>query len=125
MARETLIQTTRPGMIVALVILNAASALFGLLMAFFLLSSGFPPLQATGTVLTTVSIFSVIFAVGIWMLRRWARLLMLGLSIVNVPFSLFGILASGGRDPGTYLTLVTAIFSLYVLFQSPIKRLFT
>lgn len=125
MATETLVQAKRPGMIVAMVILNVASALFGLLTAFFLLSSGRPEHQVTGTVLTTVSILSLIFAVGIWMLRRWARLLMIGLSIITLPLALFGIVASGGRDPGTYLTLVTGIFSLYVLFQSHIKRLFS
>ena len=118
-------QTMRPGALVAVVVLNVVNALFGLVTSTFLLSSGAPDVLVVGLIITTICVLSLIFSVGLWMLRRWARLMAI---VVSVPFLLlavFGIFASGGRDPGTYLSVVTCLVTLSVLFQPRIKQLFT
>lgn len=119
------VQVKRPGVIVVLVVLRVLNALFGLLTAFLLLSSRAPDVLVVGTAIASLSILSLIFTVGLWMLRRWARLLTIGLAMVGLPLSIFGIVASGGRDPGTYLGVIQELFTLYVLFQPRIKHLFT
>jgi len=106
-----------------MVALRVINILLGLLTGFFLTTSD--DLRVIGIVITTISLLGLIFTVGLWMLRRWARLLTLALIVVTLPFSIFGIVMSGGRDPGTYLGVVTELFTLYVLFQPTIKRLFT
>ncbi len=118
-------QIKRPGALVAVVMLTVVNALFGLITSTFLLGSGAPDVLIPGVLITTLSVLSLIFAVGLWMLRRWARLMAI---LVSVPFlllSIFGIFASGGRDPGTYLGVVTCLVTLVVLFQPHIKRRFT
>ena len=118
-------QTKRPGALVAVVVLTVVNALFGLITSTFLLGSGAPDVLITGVLITTLSVLSLIFAVGLWMLRRWARLLAIVISIPFLLLSIFGIFASGGRDPGTYLSVVTCLITLVVLFQPHIKRRFT
>ena len=125
MSTQSVLQAKRPGMVVVMVVLRVVNALFGLLTAFMLLSSGASDVLVIGTVVATLSILSLIFTVGLWMLRRWARLLTIGLAIVGLPLAIFGIVASGGRDPGTYLGVVQEVFTLYVLFHPRIKHLFT
>ena len=118
-------QTKRPGAIVAVVVLHVINALFGLITATFLMSGGAPDVLVVGMIITTVCVLSLIFSVGLWMLRRWARLMAIIVSVPFLPLSGFGIFASGGRDPGTYLGVVTCLVTLYVLFQPRIKQLFT
>ena len=118
-------QTKRPGAIVAVVVLQVINALFGLITATFLLSGGAPDALVVGIFITTFCVLSLIFAVGLWMLRRWARLMALAVSIPFLLLAIFGIFASGGRDPGTYLTVLACLITLYVLIQPRIKQLFT
>jgi uncharacterized membrane protein (DUF2068 family) len=118
-------QTKRPGAIVAMVVLQVINALFGLITATFLLSSGAPDVLVVGIFITTFCVLSLIFAVGLWMLRRWARLMALAVSIPFLLLAIFGHVASGARDPGTYLTVVACLVTLAVLFQPRIKQLFT
>ena len=125
MNTQSALQAKRPGLIVIMVVLRVVNALFGLLTAFLLLSSGAPDVLVVGTMVASLSILNLIFTVGLWMLRRWARLLTIGLAIVGLPLAIFGIIASGGRDPGTYLGVVQELFTLYVLFLPRIKPLFT
>ena len=125
MNTQSALQAKRPGLIVVMVVLRVLNALFGLLTAFLLLSSRAPDVVVIGTVVASFSILSLIFTVGLWMLRRWARLLTIGLAIVGLPLAIFGIVASGGRDPGTYLGVVQDLFTLYVLFHPRIRHLFT
>ncbi len=126
----------RPGVIVALVVLKVINGLFGILTASMLLLShigqgeirvaapvGTIPV-AVPIAIMVLSLLDLLGAVGLWMLRRWARLLAIA---VAPPFGLlaaFGIVASGGRDPGTYLTVVVALLTLFVLLQPRIKHLF-
>lgn len=115
----------RPGALVAVVVLTVVNALFGLITSTSLLSSGAPDVLVVGIIITTICVLSLIFSVGLWMRRRWARLMAI---VVSVPFLLlsgYGIFASGGRDPGTYLGVVTCLVTLAVLFQPRIKQLFT
>lgn len=127
---------SRPGMIVAIVVLNAIDGLFGTLTAALLLltaisqgeirvatGSGLP--LAIPVAIMALSLLELVSAVGLWMLRRWARLLAIGVALPFTPLAAFGIVASGGRDPGTYLGVVTGLLTLYVLFQPRIKPLFT
>jgi hypothetical protein len=59
------------------------------------------------------------------MFRRWARWMAIIVSIAVIPMSVFGIVMSGGRDPGTYLGLVAAAMALFGLFQPRIQQLFS
>lgn len=126
----------RPGAIVALVVLRAIDGLFGLLTATLLLLSGLgqgaigaaggmtiPP--AIPLAIITLSLLELLSAVGLWMLRRWARLLALVTSPPFLLLSAFGIVASAGRDPGTYLGVVVGLLTLSVLLQPRLKPLFT
>lgn len=125
MDTHAVVQTQRPGLLVAMVVLRVVSELFGLLTAVLLLASGKPDGLVIGSVLTTIAVLLLFLAIGLWMLRRWARLLVLASMVVMLPLGLVGIVMSGGRDPSTYLGLVTDIFTIYVLFQPHIKRRFS
>lgn len=136
MSAHPMARLDRPGALVAVVVLKVINGLFGLLTASLLLlshiSQGEIRVAAlVGTIpvavpiaIMALSLLELLGAVGLWMLRRWARLLAI---TVAPPFGLlaaFGIVASGGRDPGTYLTVVVALLTLSVLLQPRIKHLF-
>ena len=137
MTPHPLAQPARPGIIVALVVLKVINGLFGILTASMLLLSrigqgeirvaaivGTIPV-AVPLAIMALSLLELLGAAGLWMLRRWARLLAIA---VAPPFGLlaaFGIVASGGRDPGTYLTVVVALLTLSVLVQPRIKHLYS
>jgi len=129
-------QRDRPGLLVTIVVLNSINGLFGILTATLLLLSSLgqgaiagaggltiPP--AIPLIIITLSLLAMLSAVGLWMLRRWARLLALAVSLPFGLLALFGIVASGGRDPGTYLGVVVALLTPAVLVQARIRGLFT
>jgi len=129
-------QLHRPAPIVAIVVLRAIDGLFGLLTASLLLLSdlGQGAIEMAGgmilppvipLVILTLSLLELLSAVGLWMLRRWARLLAIMMSPPFLVLSAFGIFASGGRDPGTYLGVGVGLATLYWLLQPRLKALFT
>jgi hypothetical protein len=115
----------RPGLVMAIVALYLINALFGLFTGILLMSSGDPGVLPIGATVITIAVLEIIFSIGLWMHRRWARWMAIVISILVIPISILGILMSGGRDPGTYLGLVAAVATLIVLFQPQIRPLFT
>ena len=125
MALQPTLQTKRPGLVTAIIALYLVNALFGLFTGILLVTSGDPGIPAIGATIITISVLQVIFSIGLCMLRRWARWMAIIMSILVIPMSIFGILMSGGRDPGTYLGIVAAVVTLVGLFQPRIRPLFT
>ena len=132
MDAQPLAQARRPGTLVALVVLKVLNGLFGILTASLLLLSGLGSGAAAlglGAVVPALimafSLLDLFGAVGLWMLRRWARLLSLAVALLFTPLSAIGIVASGGRDPGTYLGVATGLLALAVLTRPSIVRLCT
>ena len=136
MTPPALAQPARPGALVAVVVLNVVNGLFGILTASLLLlthiSQGeirvaaiVPTIPiAVPFAILAFSLLELLSTAGLWMLRRWARRLAIAVAPPFGLLALFGIVASGGRDPGTYLTVVVALLTLAVLFQPRIKHLF-
>ena len=115
----------RPGIVTAIVILDVVTVVFAVPTAFLLLMSGESGLAIPAILIITSSALKLIYAVGLWMLRRWARVMAIVVSALLVPFSIFGIVNSGGRDPGTFLGLVVAGLTLYALVQVRVRTAFT
>lgn len=129
-------QRDHPGTLVAIVVLNGINGLFGIVTATLLLLTSLgqgsiavaggmilPP--AIPLVIIAFSLLELLGAVGLWMFRRWARLLMIAVALPFGLLALFGIVASGGRDPGTYLTVAVALLTPAVLVQARIRGRFT
>ncbi len=128
-------QRDRPGTLVAIIVLIGINGLFGILTATLLLLSGLGQgaIAAAGgltlplaipLLIIALSLLALLSAVGLWMLRCWARLLAIAVALPFGLLAVFGIVASGGRDPGTYLTVVVALLTPAVLSQARIKGRF-
>lgn len=118
-------QAKRPGLVIVVVALYLINMLFGLFTGILLITSGDPGVLPLGATVLTIAVLELIFSIGLWMLRRWARWMAIVSSILVIPISIIGILMSGGRDPGTYLGIVAAVVALVGLFQPQIRPLFT
>jgi hypothetical protein len=118
-------QAKRPGLVMVIVGLYLVNSLFGLFTGTLLISGGSPSVLPIGATIITIAVLELIFSIGLWMFRRWARWMAIIISILVIPMSIFGILMSGGRDPGTYLGVVAAVVTLAGLFQPRIRQLFT
>jgi hypothetical protein len=118
-------QAKRPGLVIVVVALYLINMLFGLFTGILLITSGDPGVLPIGATVITIAVLELIFSIGLWMLRRWARWMAIIISILVIPIGIIGILMSGGRDPGTYLGIVAAVVALVGLFQPQIRSLFT
>lgn len=122
------IEGHRPGAIKALVVLKAISGLAAVATGVFLIAVNADSDQAAdiglGAGVLVIGLVTVLLAVGLWMLRSWARKAALVLAPVFILASIAGVIGSGGRDPGTYISIVAEIFTLYVLLNAKWKRLY-
>ena len=113
---------TRPGSFVVMIALRVLNSLVSMFTGAMLMTS--PDVALAGGVVLTLSILSLLLAVGLWLLRPWARRLTFGLIVLTLPLGVLGVVMSGGRDPSTYLGIVGDAFTFYLLLQPRIKQLF-
>ncbi len=69
MNTQSMAQTKRPGLLVAMVALRAINILLSLLTGFFLTTG--EDVRVIGILIITVSMLSLIFTVGLWVTERF------------------------------------------------------
>lgn len=111
----------RPKSITVVVILNAINSMLMLVAGYFLSADGLK----VGTIFLSFGILTIISLVGVWMMRYWAWFLLIIMSVLGIPLSIYGIVGSGGSDPGTYLSGILAIYTLYALLSKGMREHFS
>ena len=105
--------------------LNIAIVLNGIYSFLFLcLASSSPPAGRSSGWSQSVTGSILISLIGVWMMRRWAWILLLVVSALGIPMAIYGIVGSGGSDPGTYLGLVVAVYTLAILLPKAMRSRF-
>ena len=110
----------RPRSLNIAIVLNGINSLLAVVFGVLLATGG----TLFGIVAVSYGSLILISLIGVWMMRRWAWILLVVGSALGIPLALYGIVGSGGSDPGTYLGLVIAIYTLAILLPEGMRNRF-